>query len=119
MSIQRNQRISGKTTRVGSSPTGQAVLHLFVSARYRDHIPRDREAMPLFVLHLHKVVAHPALCRDNRYLQIGRHQAYAVGSCVESPTREVDVRTDRIRYSVLAREGSQGTSIDRPRHRKN
>jgi hypothetical protein len=26
--------------------------------------------MSLFVLHLHKVAAHPALCRDNRYLQI-------------------------------------------------
>jgi hypothetical protein len=34
MSIQRNQRIYGKTTRVGSSPAGQAVLHLFVSGRY-------------------------------------------------------------------------------------
>jgi hypothetical protein len=52
--------------------------------------------MFLFFLHLHKVVAHPALCRDNRYLQIGRHQAYAVGSCVERSTQEVDVRTVRI-----------------------
>jgi hypothetical protein len=31
MSIQRNQRIFGKTTHVGSTPVGQAVLHLFVS----------------------------------------------------------------------------------------
>jgi hypothetical protein len=31
MSVQRNQRISGKTAHVGSSPAGQAVLHLFVS----------------------------------------------------------------------------------------
>jgi hypothetical protein len=31
MSDQRNQRISGKTTRVGSTPVGQVVLHLFVS----------------------------------------------------------------------------------------
>jgi hypothetical protein len=30
-SIQRNQRISGKTTRVGSTLAGQTVLHLFVS----------------------------------------------------------------------------------------
>jgi hypothetical protein len=52
--------------------------------------------MSLFVLHLHKVVAHPALCRDIRYLQIGRHQAYDVGSCVERPTPEVNVRTVRI-----------------------
>jgi hypothetical protein len=29
-SIRRNQTISGKTTRVGSTPTGHAVLHLFV-----------------------------------------------------------------------------------------
>jgi hypothetical protein len=75
--------------------------------------------MSLFVLHLHKVVAHPALCRDNRYLQIGRHQAYVVGSYVERPTREVDVRTVRTRYSVLAHEGSHVTSIGRPHHRKN
>jgi hypothetical protein len=34
MSVQRNQRISGKTARVGSSPAGQAVLYLFVSGRY-------------------------------------------------------------------------------------
>jgi hypothetical protein len=34
MSIRRNQRISGKTTCVGSSPAGHAVLHLFVSRRY-------------------------------------------------------------------------------------
>jgi hypothetical protein len=33
-SIQRNQRISGKTAHVGSSPAGQAILHLFVSRRY-------------------------------------------------------------------------------------
>jgi hypothetical protein len=33
-SIRRNQRISGKTTRVGSSPTGHAILQLFVSRRY-------------------------------------------------------------------------------------
>jgi hypothetical protein len=72
--------------------------------------------MSLFVLHLHKVAAHPALCRDNRYLLIRRHQAYAAGSFVERPTREVDVRTVRIRYSVSAREGSQGTSIGRPHH---
>jgi hypothetical protein len=52
--------------------------------------------MSLFILHLHKVVTHPALYRDNRYLQVGRHQAYVVGSCVEMPTREVDVCTDRI-----------------------
>jgi hypothetical protein len=26
--------------------------------------------MYLFVLHLHKVAAHLALCRDNRYLQM-------------------------------------------------
>jgi hypothetical protein len=75
--------------------------------------------MSLFVLHLHKVVTHPALCRDNHYLQVGRHQAYAVGSCDERPTQEVDVCTVIIRYSVLAREGSQGTSIGRPHRRKN
>jgi hypothetical protein len=75
--------------------------------------------MSLFVLHLHKVVAYPALYGDNRYLQIGRHQAYADSSCVERPTKEVDVHTVRIRYTVLAREGSQGTSIGRPHHRKN
>jgi hypothetical protein len=34
MSIQRNQRISGKTARIGSSPMGQVILHLFVSGRY-------------------------------------------------------------------------------------
>jgi ribonuclease HI len=34
MSVRRNQRISGKTTRVGSSLAGHAVLHLFVSRRY-------------------------------------------------------------------------------------
>jgi hypothetical protein len=33
-SVQKNQRISGKTARVGSSPAGQAVLRLFVSGRY-------------------------------------------------------------------------------------
>jgi hypothetical protein len=88
-------------------------------ARYRDQIPRDREAMSMFVLHLHKVAAYHALCGDNRYLQIGRHQAYADGSCVERLTQEVDVRTVRIRYPVSAHEGSQGTSIGRPHHRKN
>jgi hypothetical protein len=61
--------------------------------------------MSLFVLHLHKVGTHPALCIDNRYLQVGRHQAYAVGSDVERPTQEVDARIVRIRYSVSAREG--------------
>jgi hypothetical protein len=65
-------------------------------ARYGDQVSRDREAMSLFVLHLHEVVTHPALCRDNRYLQIGCHQAYAVGSCVERLTQEVDVHTIRI-----------------------
>jgi hypothetical protein len=30
-SVQRNHRISGKTTRVGSTPAGHVVLHLFVS----------------------------------------------------------------------------------------
>jgi hypothetical protein len=30
-SVRRNQIISGKTTRVGSTPAGHAVLHLFVS----------------------------------------------------------------------------------------
>jgi hypothetical protein len=75
--------------------------------------------MSLFVLHLHKVAAHPALCRDNRYLQIEHHQAYAIGSCVERLTQEVDVRTVRIQYSVSAHEGSQGTSIGRPHRRKN
>jgi hypothetical protein len=34
MSVQRNQRISGKTARAGSSPAGHAILHLFVSGRY-------------------------------------------------------------------------------------
>jgi hypothetical protein len=52
--------------------------------------------MSMFVLHLHKVAAYHALCGDNRYLQIGRHQAYADGSCVERLTQEVDVRTVRI-----------------------
>jgi hypothetical protein len=58
--------------------------------------------MPLFVLHLHKVATHPALCRDNRYLQVRRHQTYVVGSCVERLNQEVEVRTIRIRYSVSA-----------------
>jgi hypothetical protein len=75
--------------------------------------------MSLFVLHLQKIVTHLALCRDNRYLQVGRHQAYAVGFYVERSTQEVDVRTVRIRYSVSTREGSQGTSIGRPHRRKN
>jgi hypothetical protein len=65
-------------------------------ARYEDQVPRDREAMSLFVLHLHKVASYPALCGGNRYLQIGRHQAYTVDSCVERPTQEVDVHTVRI-----------------------
>jgi ribonuclease HI len=52
-------------------------------------------------------------------LQIGRHQAYAVGSYVKRTTREVDVRTIRIQYPVSAREGSQETSIGRPHRRKN
>jgi hypothetical protein len=34
MSVQRNHRVSGKIARVGSSPAGQAVLHLFVSGQY-------------------------------------------------------------------------------------
>jgi hypothetical protein len=75
--------------------------------------------MSLFVLHLHKVVAYPALCGDNHYLQIRRHQAYADGSYVERLTREVDVCTIRIQYLTSAYEGSQGTSIGRPHHRKN
>jgi hypothetical protein len=33
-SVRRNQRISGKTARVGSSLAGQVVLHLFVRGRY-------------------------------------------------------------------------------------
>jgi hypothetical protein len=49
--------------------------------------------MSLFVLHLHKVVSYPALCRGNHYLQVRHHQAYVVGSCVERPTQEVDVHT--------------------------
>jgi hypothetical protein len=124
-SVRRNQRISGKTAHVGSSPAGQAVLYLFVSgrylhhlsggtsvlpqqenARYGDQVPRDGEAMSLFVLHLHKVAAYLALCRDNRYQQIGHHQAYVVGSCVERPAREMDVRVVIIRYSVSSHKGS-------------
>jgi hypothetical protein len=54
------------------------------------------KTMSLFVLHLHKVASHPALCGGNRYLQVRHHQAYAVGSCVERPTRKVDVHTVRI-----------------------
>jgi hypothetical protein len=42
-SIQRNQRISGKTTHVGSSPAGQVVLHLFVSRRMLDTETRYHE----------------------------------------------------------------------------
>jgi hypothetical protein len=75
--------------------------------------------MSLFVLHLHKVAAYPALYEDNRYLQIGRHQAYVDGSYVEWLTREVNVHTVRIQYLVSAREGSQGTSIGRPHRGKN
>jgi hypothetical protein len=47
--------------------------------------------MPLVILHLHKVAAHLAFCRDNHYLQVGHRQAYAVGSCVERLAREMDV----------------------------
>jgi hypothetical protein len=75
--------------------------------------------MSLFVLHVHIVAAHLALCRDNRYLQIRHHQAYDVGSCVERPAREMDVHAVRIRYSVLTCKGSQGTSIGILDHRKN
>jgi hypothetical protein len=75
--------------------------------------------MSMFVLHMHKVAAHLALCKDNRYLQIGHHQAYAIGSCVERSAREMDVRAIRIRYSVSTGKGSQGTSIGRPYRRKN
>jgi hypothetical protein len=49
-----------------------------------------------FVLHLHKVAAHLALYKDNRYLQIGHHQAYAVDCCVERPAREMNVHAVRI-----------------------
>jgi hypothetical protein len=52
--------------------------------------------MSLFVLYLHKVVAHLALYRDKHYLQIEHHQAYAVGSYVKRPGREMDVRAVRI-----------------------
>jgi hypothetical protein len=45
---------------------------------------------------MHKVAAHLALCRDNHYLQIGHHQAYAVGSCVERSTREMVLHAVRI-----------------------
>jgi hypothetical protein len=38
MGIRRNQRIYGKTVRVGSSPAGHAVLHLFVNGRYLHHL---------------------------------------------------------------------------------
>jgi hypothetical protein len=69
------------------------------------------------VCHLNKVAAHLALCRDNRYLQIRHHQAYAIGSCLERPAQEMDVRAVRIRYSVSTHKGSQGTSIGRPDHR--
>jgi hypothetical protein len=40
-SVRRNQRISAKTARVGSSSAGQAVLHLFVSGRYLHHLIGD------------------------------------------------------------------------------
>jgi hypothetical protein len=63
---------------------------------YGDQVPRDGEAMSMFVLYLHKVVTHLALCKDNRYLQIGHHQAYAVGSRVERSAREMDVCALRI-----------------------
>jgi hypothetical protein len=66
----------------------------------------------LFVLHLHKVAAHLALCRDNRYLQIRHHQAYAVGSYVERPAREMDVRRlKNIQYSVSTHKGSQEQAL--------
>jgi ribonuclease HI len=41
-----------------------------------------------FVLHLHKVASHLALCRDNRYLQIGQHQAYAAAPMLKGRLRK-------------------------------
>jgi hypothetical protein len=49
--------------------------------------------------------------QDNCYLQIRRHEAYVVGSCVGRLTQEVDVHTVRIQYSVSAREGSKGQAL--------
>jgi hypothetical protein len=67
--------------------------------------------MSLFVLHMHKVAAHLALCRDNHYLQIGHHQAYVVGSHVERLAWEMDVHAVRIRYSVPTRKVVMGQAL--------
>jgi hypothetical protein len=71
----------------------------YLSRRMLDIETRYHEMEKLclcLVFRLHKVVAHLALCRGNRYLQIGHDQAYAVGSYVERLAREMDVRADRI-----------------------
>jgi ribonuclease HI len=51
--------------------------------------------MSLFVLHLHKVAAHLALCRDNHYLQIIHPQAYA-----DKGQALVDLITERINTNI-------------------
>jgi hypothetical protein len=77
---------------------GKEKVVFYLSNRMLDTETRyhEIEKLSLFVLHLHKVATYPALCEDNRYLQIERHQAYADSSCVERPTREVNVCTVRI-----------------------
>jgi hypothetical protein len=42
--------------------------------------------MSLSVLYMHKASSYPDISRDNRHLQIGCHQAHAIGSSAERPT---------------------------------
>jgi hypothetical protein len=41
--------------------------------------------MPLSILYMHQASSHPAISRNNYYLQIGCHKTYAIGSCIERP----------------------------------
>ena len=77
--------------------------------RCRDQVPRDREALPLFILYMYKALSYFALGGNDCNMQIGCHKVYAVGSSAERPAREADVCIVRIRYLISACEGGQRT----------
>jgi hypothetical protein len=97
---------------------GKERVVFYLSRRMLDAETRYPEIEKLCLLYLYKASSYLAICQNDCHLQIGCYQAHAIGSCVERPTRKVDVCTVRVRYPVPTREGSQRASTGRSYCRK-
>ena len=69
---------------------------IFEDVGCENQVPQHRKIMSLFVLYLLEASAHFVFCGDRRHLQIGCHQAYAVGARLKGLTREMDIRVVRV-----------------------